>query len=135
MEMYILRNLVMRYGAQIDLHPNQKEFLWHILDFDHTGKNFSWPSLQTVGARMGITSNAGVRKIAKGLSQKRLIKICEVPGKSNRYDYTNLMKRLQPFWEAEAKNGGHLDENHPPTEVDGLNLTPQQKLGTPPNKS
>ena len=121
MEPYLIKSLAMRHGTKLGLRPNQKECLWHLLDHDFDGKGYAWPSIATIGERMGIESGNGVRKIIKSLQRLNLIEVKRTEGLTNKYHFRKLIAVLAPFLKEEAEKM--------------QKLTPQQKLTQPPNKS
>jgi len=101
MDVRILRNILMRYGAEIGLSSSQKDCIWQLLDHDWNGKNFVFPGNKKIRERLGLTSRQGVQKIIKSLTEKELINVIERPGSSNRYEWYGLIKALLPFYESE----------------------------------
>lgn len=101
-----LRNLLMRYGAQIGLRGNEMQLLWHILDFDFRDTGMSYPPEWKLAERMGFKDERGVRKILKSINEKGLIEISVkiVPGdkRKNVYRWRKLKKALLPFWQQEV---------------------------------
>lgn len=108
----ILRNLLLRYGAELGLKSQEVWLLWHMLDHDFDGVGYSFPSELRLAARMGLkcdsTSKHGkagmmkeVRKWIQRLEEKHLIHVTRRRGKPNRYRYYGLIKKLLPFHDAE----------------------------------
>ncbi|MCC6581868.1 MAG: helix-turn-helix domain-containing protein [Phycisphaeraceae bacterium] len=105
MDIHILRNLVMRYGAELNLSSVEKECIWHLLDHDHNGKGYSYPSEATIAKRMHI-SERYVRDIILRLEKRKdLITVKRVAGSSNQYRYHGIMKAMHVFLDRENGRG------------------------------
>jgi len=131
MDPQLLKNILMRYGSQIGLKPNQKDVLWQLLDHDFTGKGYSFPSLQTIATRIGFESEQGVRKVLKSIISMRpaLIKRIEVPGKPCKYHFAGLISRLTPYHQRELRRSKKV--RYQQTLTPKQTITPEQSLSDP----
>ena len=101
MDIHILRNLVIRYGAELHLTCVEKECIWHLLDHDHNGKGYSYPSEATIAKRMKF-SERYIREIILRLEKrKNLITVKRIAGGSNQYRYHGIMKAMHVFLDRE----------------------------------
>lgn len=119
MEIHVLRNLIFRYGAEIGLKSTEKEILWHLLDFDHNGKGFSFPAESTIAKRMGLVERQ-VRRLLCQLKEEQLISWKQT-GRSNRYYYHGIMKVAAKWLRSETKKVVKKLAKNP----DQLDLLPQ----------
>ena len=143
MEIHVLRNLVLRYGVELKLTAVEKELIWHLLDHDHNGKGYSYPSEVTISKRMGISERYVRRLITALWRKKNLISIQHKRGRSNEYRYHGIMKAMIPFLTSEtvrSKNKVERSENQLSLLSDGsapLRNSSSAHSGTPvpPNSS
>jgi len=91
----------MRYGAELNLSSVEKECIWHLLDHDHNGKGYSYPSEATIAKRMKL-SERYVREIILRLEKRKdLITVKRIAGASNQYRYHGIMKAMHVFLDRE----------------------------------
>lgn len=102
MDISVLRNLVIRYGARLKLKPNEQVCLWHLLDHDFTGKGYVFPSETTIAKKMGLKSKRQVGRLIQNLKEKRYIAVREKPGFSNRYTFGGIVRDVTPFLKEEV---------------------------------
>jgi len=105
MDIHVLRNLVMRYGAELKLTSVEKECLWHLLDHDHDGKGYCYPSALRISKRMGISHRYAQAVIDRLAKKYNLISINHRVGTSNQYRYHGAMKALTPMLQRELGKG------------------------------
>lgn len=132
MDISVLRNLVIRYGAKLNLKPNEQVCLWHLLDHDFTGKGYVFPSESTIAKRMGIKSNRQISRIIQSLNKKGYISIKIIEGFSNRYTFKGIVRAAIPFLKEEMGRNKKRLISTPDKNVRGSH--PRQKCHDPQTK-
>ena len=112
----IIRNLIVRYGARENLCYQEICMAWHLLDHDWNGKSgvkgYSFPGELKLAERMGMkwnpkskTGKKGVvkqvRKWIQRLEKKHLITVKRKPMEPIQYYYYGIIKKFLPYLEEE----------------------------------
>jgi len=118
MNAQILRNLIMRYGAQAGIPKDVRELIWHVTDHDFHSRGFSYPGQQRLAERMGYLNVESIRRIAKKAHAEGWLIVFpgQGQGRATRYHIgEKLVVAMQGFLKKEAEKA--IDNFHaePPT--------------------